>query len=100
MPHLARCCRSVFRGGTLELIEAVYVASADIGMPAPDGLRELVDHSLLRQRQAFKPLDRVRHALDRASGYRTDKLRVISLVLIGVQPGELTNCRGECGPFP
>jgi hypothetical protein len=39
--------RMVFRGGTLELIESVCVASADIGMPVPDVLRELVVHSLL-----------------------------------------------------
>ena len=43
-------------------------------------------------------LDRVRRALDRARGYRADELRVISLVLIGVQAGEPTNCCGECGP--
>jgi predicted ATPase len=47
---LAAC--SVFRGGgTLELIESVCAASADIGMPVLDGLQELVDHSLLRQVQ-------------------------------------------------
>jgi DNA-binding NarL/FixJ family response regulator len=48
---LAGC--SVFRGGgSLELIEAVCVASLDIGTPVLDGLQELVDHSLLRQVQA------------------------------------------------
>ena len=47
---LAGC--SVFRGGgTLELIESVFTASVDIGIPVLDGLQELVDHSLLRQVQ-------------------------------------------------
>jgi hypothetical protein len=49
---LAGC--SVFCGA-FELAESVCADSADIGMPVPDGLLELVDHSLLRQVQAFKP---------------------------------------------
>ncbi len=41
---------SVFAGGaSLEVIEAVCGAAADIGLPVLDGLAELVDHSLLRQ---------------------------------------------------
>jgi non-specific serine/threonine protein kinase len=45
---LAVC--SVFRGGiSLEVIESVCEASAEIGMPVLDGLQELVDQSLLRQ---------------------------------------------------
>jgi predicted ATPase/DNA-binding CsgD family transcriptional regulator len=48
---LAAC--SVFRGGaSLEIIESVCAAAADIGMPVLDALQELVEHSLLRQVQA------------------------------------------------
>ncbi|HEY6278987.1 MAG TPA: LuxR C-terminal-related transcriptional regulator [Streptosporangiaceae bacterium] len=46
---LAVC--SVFAGGaTLEVIEAVCDSAVDIGLPVLDGLAELVDQSLLRQR--------------------------------------------------
>jgi predicted ATPase/DNA-binding CsgD family transcriptional regulator len=44
---LATC--SVFAGGaSLEVIEAVCGSAVDIGVPVLDGLRELVDQSLLR----------------------------------------------------
>ncbi len=44
---LATC--SVFAGGaSLEVIETVCDAAADIGLPVLDGMQELVDHSLLR----------------------------------------------------
>jgi predicted ATPase/DNA-binding CsgD family transcriptional regulator len=44
---LATC--SVFAGGaSLEIIEAVCASAVDIGVPVLDGLRELVDQSLLR----------------------------------------------------
>jgi hypothetical protein len=46
---LAVC--SVFAGGaTLEVIETVCDGSIDMGLPVLDGLQELVDQSLLRQR--------------------------------------------------
>lgn len=48
---LAAC--SVFRGGaSLEMIESVCAAAADIGMQVLDALQELVEQSLLRQVQA------------------------------------------------
>ena len=51
---LAAC--SVFRGGaSLEMIESVCAAAADIGMQVLDALQELVEQSLLRQVQATGP---------------------------------------------
>jgi len=54
---------SVFAGGaSLEVIEAVCGAAADIGLPVLDGLAELVDHSLLRQVRSPGPSP-VRYAM-------------------------------------
>jgi predicted ATPase len=71
---LATC--SVFAGGaSLEAIEAVCDAAVDIGIPVLDGLKELVDQSLLRQMRRSGP---VRYAmLETIREYAAERLEAM-----------------------